>query len=210
MRRRGLLVVISGPAGGGKSTLAEAAAAAGDDINRAITATTRAPREGEVDGRDYVFLSEEEFLDRLSRERFAEYAEFNRHLYGTPKDELEQQLSEDRVVLLVIDVKGAAQIRRQYPHAIHVFILPPTPEDLRERLSRRGTESASDIDERLRIAESEIDRLEEYDYLLVNDDEAAAGGDLSAIIAMARAHRIRGGEREAWRRSAYAGWHAKS
>lgn len=204
MRDRGLLVVISGPAGSGKTTLAEKAVAACPEACRAVTATTRRPRGSEAEGADYYFLSREEFERGAAAGRFAEYAEFNGNLYGTPVAELEKHFAEGRAVLLVIDVQGAAQLRRTMPHALHAFVLPPTPEELRRRLGGRGTESREEVEKRLRIAEREIGEIEKYDYLVVNDDVEQATSDLLDIIRLGLRRKVRGGERERWLAGGYA------
>lgn len=210
MHRRGLLVVLSGPAGSGKSTLADAVIdGSAGEVVRSVTATTRSPREGEVDGRDYVFLTRESFKQGLADGRFVEYTEFNGNLYGTLRENLTTLLAQDKVVMLVIDVEGSAQIRQTFPNAIHVFVLPPTREALRARLSGRGTECPDDIEERLSIAEKEVGRLESYDYLVVNDEVASAAADLLSIIRLARIHHIRGGECDAWKAGGYADWHMR-
>lgn len=208
MRKRGLLVVLSGPAGSGKSTLAENLMSDSDDICRAVTATTRPPRLNEKNGEDYFFLSREEFKERISKGQFLEYTEFNNNLYGTPRSELTASLDDGCVVLLVIDVEGSAQIRRTFPNSIHVFVLPPTAGSLRERLCGRNTECPEDIESRLAIAREEVSRLETYDYLVINDDARTAIDDLRTIIDVARLHYIRGGELEAWNAGQYGNWHA--
>jgi len=207
MKRRGLLVVLSGPAGSGKSTLAQHAVDRHPDICRSITATTRAPRGSEEDGRDYYFLSRAEFERRLRNDQFLEHAEFNGNLYGTPRAELESRFAEDRVVLLVIDVQGARQIQTRMLQAVFIFVLPPSPAVLRQRLASRGTEEPEEMEKRLAIAVGEVACLPTYDYLVINDDETAATDDLLGMIAFVRDHRIRGGEGDAWRGGAYEGWH---
>ena len=210
MRRRGLLLIVSGPAGSGKTTLAEKLIAAEPDIVRSVTATTRAPRDGEVDGTDYHFLSRVEFESRLAAGHFIEYTEFNHNLYGSLREEVERLLDADKVVVLVIEVEGAANVRALYPHSVHVFVLPPTPADLRDRLAGRGTESEESMRHRLSIAEGEVEELERYDYLVINDELDAAAEDLRTIARVARAHHVRGGEVDAWRGDRYAGWHPSS
>jgi guanylate kinase len=209
MKSRGLLVVLSGPAGSGKSTIADAfVKAAGDEVLKAITATTRRPRTGEVDGRDYYFITREKFEQGLRENRFIEHNEFNGNFYGTPRDMLEQSLSRGKVVILVIDVNGSAAIRNCFRNVVHIFVLPPTPAELCHRLRGRGTERVSEIEARLKIAEAEVARMEEYDHLVINDLLDGAVADLAAIVNVVRAHHIRGGECEAWRNNAYQDWHA--
>ncbi len=209
MRRRGLLVVLSGPAGSGKSSLAEKVMQKHPDICRAITATTRPPRSGEKDGIDYFFLAREEFEKRIARGEFVEHAEFNGQLYGTPRSELERHLTGNRIVFLVIDVQGARAIRDQMLSALLIFVLPPSMEVLRQRLYGRGTENVTNLENRLSIARREVRELDNYDYLVINDDLDAAASELLALVTMARAHHVRGSELEAWEAGRYRGWHAK-
>lgn len=206
---RGLLVVISGPAGSGKSTLANRLITdSGGDICRVVTTTTRLLRPGEADGVDYNFITPEIFRDKLYKNEFVEYNIFNRNYYGTPRFGLERYLAEKKIVVLVVDVNGAKAVQHQYPSCLRLFILPPTPELLRERLTERGTENAKDLEARLQIAENEISRMETYDYLIVNDNLPHAVADASTVIHAARAHRISGGESSAWRNGIYANWHS--
>lgn len=207
MRRRGLLVVLSGPAGSGKSTLADMLEVRSPDICRSVTATTRAPREGETDGADYHFLDRDTFKHGIATGRFVEYNEFNGNLYGTPRDGLEKLLEQDKVVVLVIDVNGAVQIRKAFPRSVHFFLLPPTAEELRRRLCGRGTEPPADIEKRLAIAEREVKRVENYDFLVINDISETAAEDILTILKVVRTHHIRGGELTAWRKGLYANWH---
>ena len=207
MPKQGLLVVISGPAASGKTTLADRLLS--DDIVRAITATTREPRAGEVNGEDYFFLRHEEFQQGIESDHFLEYAEFNHSLYGTPKKQIKDRLREGKVVILVVDPQGAIQIRQLMPLAIQIFILPPTEPVLESRLRGRGTESEGAIRERLNIAKREIHTIPLYDFLVINDDLEAATRDLRDIIRICHTHHIRGGEREAWLSQYYDNWHGE-
>lgn len=208
MNRRGLLVVLSGPAGSGKSSIADGMIEQScGEVCRTITATTRPPRPGEEDGKDYFFISKEVFKDRIGKKGFVEFNEFNGNYYGTPRTELEAMLAQDKVVLLVLDVNGALEIRRQYPTAMLLFVLPPSLDALRERLTKRGTESESDVKNRLAIAEFEISIMERYDHLIINDRLDTAIADSLAIVQVARIHHIRGGELEAWYAGLYRNWH---
>lgn len=210
MNRRGLLVIISGPAGSGKSTIAdEMIKRSKGEICRVVTATTRTPRPGEQDGRDYHFISVDKFKDGLENNAFLEYNIFNANYYGTPKAGVDDLLAGARTVLLVVDVNGAEAIKKDYPSCVSIFILPPSPAVLRERLSKRGTESKEDVEARLAIAEQEIGKLEAYDHLVINDDLDLAVLDAMTIIKVARTHHIRGGELAAWRDGRYNHWHHK-
>lgn len=208
MDKRGLLVILSGPAGSGKSSIAEEMIRRSKgEITRVITATTRAPRPGERHGRDYLFMSVEKFKEGIIAREFAEYNVFNANYYGTPKSVLNEMLAQRKIVLLVVDVNGAEAIKEEYPACVRIFVLPPTPEKLRERLSKRGTESREDVEARLRIAQHEIENLERYDHIVINDDLDLAILDALTIIKVARAHHIRGGELQAWKQGQYDKWH---
>lgn len=170
------LVVISGPSGAGKTTICRAVA---DRLHLPIStsATTRPKRAGETDGRDYYFLSEQEFRTRIDRGRFVEWAEVFGHLYGTPVEEVERAREAGNPLLLEIDVQGGIQIKRAYPAALAVLIVAPGPEALRDRLARRGTDSADEVQRRLEKAVEEVRMARQsgcYDVEVVNDrlDEA--------------------------------------
>ncbi len=210
MDKRGLLVVLSGPAGSGKSSIAEEMIKRSNgEVCRVITATTRAPRPGERDGRDYIFMPRDQFIDGLSENEFVEHNVFNNNYYGTPRSVLDSLLVRKKVVLLVVDVNGGKAIKRDYPSCLRIFVLPPSDEILRHRLSKRGTESKEDVEARLSIAEKEIESLEEYDHLVINDDLDLAVLDAITILKVARIHHIRGGELAAWRENKYESWHSK-
>ncbi|MBQ9958864.1 MAG: guanylate kinase, partial [Oscillospiraceae bacterium] len=146
------LVVVSGPSGCGKDTVVSCLKQQRSDIRQSVSCTTRAPREGEQHGVNYYYISREEFLQRLENGRMLEYNEFAGNLYGTPRDELEQLMQTGDTVVLVIDVHGAVNVKRIYPGALLVFLLPPSIDELVERLSGRGSEEAAVIEERLEIA----------------------------------------------------------
>lgn len=202
-------MVLSGPAGSGKSTIAERLAKMSANVRRAVTATTRPPRPGEADGKDYYFLSVEDFRRRIDGEDFLEYTTFNGNYYGTPRRELEANLEKGGVVLLVIEVDGAESVKFFFPDAIFVFIIPPTPEILRQRLIGRGTESEEDVERRLAIAQSEIQRVGEYDFLVINADPHMATLDLAAVIRVVKRSRITGDEVARWNAGYYADWQTR-
>ena len=206
MHRRSQLVVLSGPAGSGKTTLAEQYRVRFPNIRRVVTATTRSPRMGERDGEDYYFLTRDDFEAGVRSNRFVEFTQFNGQYYGTPRDALDRAMAGDGAVLLVIEVDGAESIRFFFPDAVFVFVVPPGPGLLRRRLEGRGTESPQEVDRRLDIARRELARLEEYDFLVVNNDLDQAISDLDAILRVTRRSRIVGGEAAAWEAGEFSDW----
>jgi guanylate kinase len=174
--------VITGPSGVGKGTLIRELLQRLPDLELSISATTRAPREGEVDGRDYHFLSPEEFEERMRREDFLEYATYSGNSYGTLRTEVERRLSAGHSVLLEIEVQGARQVRAAMRESIQVFIAPPDPAVLRRRLDGRGTDSSEAIDARLKVAEGEMEAQNEFAHVVVNDDLDRAAGELERIV----------------------------
>ncbi len=183
----GTLYIVSAPSGAGKTSLVKALVDAQPQVRVSVSHTTRAMRPGEVDGVNYHFVSREEFLARLERNEFLEHAEVFGNLYGTSQRWLEQTLAEGYDLILEIDWQGAQQVRRLMPQARSIFILPPTQEALRQRLTNRGQDSDEVIDGRMREAVSEMTHYVEYDYLIINDDFTHALGDLQAIF---RANRL--------------------
>jgi guanylate kinase len=174
--------VITGPSGVGKGTLISALLQRVPGLELSISATTRAPREGEEDGRDYHFLSPEEFDRRVEARDFLEFATYSGNHYGTLRSEVERRLSADRSVVLEIEVQGAQQVRAAMPDSVQIFIAPPDPEVLRERLRSRGTDSAEAIDSRLETAELELAVQGDFDHRIVNDDLQHAAAELEEIV----------------------------
>lgn len=183
----GTLYIVSAPSGAGKTSLVKALLDAQPQVRVSVSHTTRGIRPGEVDGVNYHFVGREEFLERLERNEFLEHAEVFGNLYGTSQRWLEQTLDEGYDLILEIDWQGAQQVRRLMPQAKSIFILPPTQEALRQRLTNRGQDSDEVIDRRMREAVSEMTHYVEYDYLIINDDFIHALSDLQAIF---RANRL--------------------
>lgn len=178
----GTLYIVSAPSGAGKTSLVKALLDAQPQVRVSVSHTTRPMRPGEVDGVNYHFVSREEFHERLDHNEFLEHAEVFGNLYGTSQRWLEQTLNEGFDLILEIDWQGAQQVRRLMPQAKSIFILPPSQEALRQRLTNRGQDSDEVIEKRMREAVSEMTHFVEYDYLVINDDFAHALIDLQAIF----------------------------
>lgn len=180
---KGLLIVLSGPSGVGKGTVREALfKMEGHELVYSISMTTRKPREGEVNGREYYFISREEFEENIKNGKMLEYTEFVGNYYGTPLDEVIRLIDEGKEVLLEIEVNGAMQVREKCKEAIFIFIAPPSFDALKNRLIRRGTETNDKISERIQKAEREIGLAGMYDYIVVNDEVENAADKILAII----------------------------
>jgi guanylate kinase len=162
-------IILSSPSGAGKTTIARALLRSRPDIGYSVSCTTRTPRGGEVEGTDYYFLSRTEFIRRMQQGEFAESAEVHGNLYGTLKTEIERVLHEGRHVMMDVDIQGAALLRRAFPSVVTIFILPPSGEVMLDRLRRRQTESNEAIVRRLESALQELQAVEDYEYVVVND-----------------------------------------
>lgn len=182
MSERGKLIVISGPSGAGKSTVVFKAMEGRSDMCFSTSVTTRAPRPGEVDGREYFFISQQRFDEMVERGELLEHAVYVSNSYGTPRAYVERKLDEGMNVLLDIEVQGARQVAARMPEAVKIFIVPPTLGELRRRLEGRGTESRDVIEGRLTRARQEYAEADIYDYLIVNDDVSRAAEELKAIL----------------------------
>jgi guanylate kinase len=174
--------VITGPSGVGKGTLIKELLKRVPDLELSVSATTRAPREGEVNGRDYHFLTPEEFEQRVEEKDFLEFATYSSNRYGTLRSEVERCLDAGRSVVLEIEVQGAQQVRAAKPDSVQIFIAPPDPAVLRKRLLGRGTDSTEAIDERLKVAEQELAAQDDFDHQIVNDDVGRAVEELVETV----------------------------
>ncbi len=197
--RRGILFIVSGPSGAGKTSLSDQALATLSGLELSVSVTTRLPREGEIDGRDYRFVTRESFDEMLEADRLAEWAEVHGNCYGTPREPMDEALAAGRDLLLDIDVQGARQIKNAYPEAVAIFLLPPGRVELETRLSGRGTESREVVEHRLANACREIAALPAYDYVIVNHVLKDAFAEFEAIVGAERGRRDRIDEQQ-WRR----------
>ena len=175
-------VILSAPSGGGKTTIAKALLARRLDLGYSVSCTTRAPRPGEVSGRDYYFMTRAEFIADREKGAFAESAEVHGNLYGTLRSEVERVLAGGQHVVMDIDVQGAVQFQRAFPQAVTIFILPPSAEVLLDRLRARKTESAAQLAARLQSALQELQQVDEYEYVIVNDDLERAVASVESIV----------------------------
>lgn len=183
LNERGLLVIISGPSGVGKGTIRKALFQIPDNnFCYSVSMTTRKPRSGEVEGQDYFFVSREEFERRIENAGFLEYAEFVGEYYGTPLDYIEKQMELGKEVIVEIEVQGALQVREKNSEAVFIFIVPPSKEELIERLKHRGTDTNEVILKRIEKAEREFGLAYKYDYIVVNDEVKNAADRIYAII----------------------------
>lgn len=191
MNKDGVLIVLSGFSGAGKGTLVKRLMELHEGYALSISATTRAPREGEMEGVHYFFKTREEFERMIEEDAFFEYAEYCGNYYGTPKAYVEEQLSKGRNVILEIEIQGALKIKEQRPDALLLFVTPKDAETLRERLTGRGTESPEVVEQRLSRAGEEAEGVEHYDYLLINDDLDTCVEEMHRIIGDARFRAVR-------------------
>lgn len=182
MKQKGVLAVVSGFSGAGKGTVLKGLLDKYDNYAFSISATTRDPRPGEENGREYFFVKEDRFEEMICKDQLIEYARYVNHYYGTPRDYVETRLAEGTDVILEIEIQGALNVKKKYPDAILIFVLPPTAKELERRLTGRGTETAEVIRQRLSRAYEEADGMEMYDYILVNDSVDLCVEELHRLI----------------------------
>ncbi len=179
---KGVLLIVSGPSGAGKSTVISRLSQLRSDIRFSVSATTREPRPGEIDGQDYYFKTQEEFWEMIKLDAFLEHAEYVGNSYGTPAAPVDRDLAEGFNVILDIEVQGASQIMDKRPDAVSVFLCPPSLEELERRLRGRGTDSEEKIRDRLMAAHREYAQAHKYSYIIINDDADTAVRELDAVL----------------------------
>jgi len=182
MKRKGTLFVVCGPSGVGKGTVCKELLKVKPEVKLSISSTTRERRKGEVEGVNYYFIKRNTFEDMIEAGELLEYAEVYGNLYGTPKKYVLEQLDKGYDIILEIDTQGAMKIKEMYPEGVFIFLLPPSMNELRNRIISRGRDSEENIINRLKCAYEEIDFIKEYDYYIINDELTAAVNSLSSII----------------------------
>lgn len=178
----GLIIVVSAPSGTGKSTVLNLLRAEYLKLRFSVSATTRSPRSGEVDGVNYHFKSRAEFEEMIRNNRLVEWDEYCSNYYGTPRDYIEDSVKEGFDIVLDITVEGAAKMKEQYPDSIFIFMLPPTLDELKRRIEKRGTETPESVNKRMAQVKHELAYIDNYDYIVINDDIPTAVNDMKAII----------------------------
>jgi guanylate kinase len=192
---RGILFVVSSPSGGGKGTLIQRVLNKVPTLSYSVSFTTRTPRPGEIDGREYFFVTTKRFEEMVAAGEFLEWAVVHGNLYGTTREQVSREISEGRDIILEVDVQGAASVRTLLPDAVSIFILPPSFEVLRQRLQARGTDSPDELDLRLRNASTELQDYSMFQYVIINDELDRAAHEMTAVVHAERARLSRQGER---------------
>jgi len=192
---RGILFVVSSPSGGGKGTLIQRVLNKVPNLSYSVSFTTRAPRNGELDGREYFFVTPEQFEQMVAANAFLEWAHVHSKLYGTARQQVIREISGGRDIILEVDVQGAASVRALMPDSVSIFILPPSYEVLKRRLQARGTDSPEELELRLRNAPAELKDYSAFEYLILNDDVDRAAEQMTAIVHAERARLSRQGAR---------------
>lgn len=190
-KEKGLLIVLSGPAGVGKGTVCSALRQEETDIQYSVSATTRNPRAGEVDGVNYFFKSHDEFQEMIANDKLLEWAEYVGNFYGTPVDYVRETLDRGQDIILEIEVQGAMKVREAFPEGVFIFLMPPSLAELRNRIVGRGTETAEVIDARMTVAKEEIDLMRMYDYVVENDAVELAVQRIKSIVTAEHCKRVR-------------------
>lgn len=194
MSKKGILIVVSGFSGAGKGTIMKELLKRYDNYALSVSATTRAPREGEVNGREYFFVTEQEFEKMIAKDELIEYARYVENYYGTPRAYVEEQLLAGRDVILEIEIQGALKVKEKFPETLLLFVTPPSAEILRERLVGRGTEEMEVINFRMSRACEEAEGMDKYDYLVVNDDLDTCVTEVHQIIQSEHRRSFRNGQ----------------
>lgn len=180
--KKGILIIFSGPSGVGKDTVLEVVLDKNRELQKSISLTTREIRENEIDGKDYYFVSKSNFDKMVDNNEVLEFAKYGESFYGTPKAPIDKWLDEGKTIILKIEVQGAKKIKELYPEAVGIFIMPPSMEELERRLRLRGSEDEADIQRRLDIAKSEMERRVDYDFQVINDNVDRASNEVLEIV----------------------------
>lgn len=190
-KEKGLLIVISGPSGAGKGTVCKELLRNNKNLAVSISATTRDPRVGEVEGKNYYFINKENFLDMIGNNQFLEYAKVYDNYYGTPSKPVLNMMNQGIDVILEIDIQGASQVRANYPEGIYIFVVPPSINELKKRITERATESEEQMNKRLNCSYEEIRNATKYSYIVINDKVDIAANQIASIITAEKCRSVR-------------------